>query len=167
MRRTTATARSRANRTRKNSRAMTGRKPRKNAEAARLWISGLEMVDKRLGINRVMDLSATPFFLRGSGYAEGTLFPWTMSDFSLMDAIECGIVKLPRVPVADNIPGGDMPKFRELWENIRYRYAKEGKGVSPRDLDPLEPCLQFSKPPLRRYTVITRRPSKACKRQQA
>ncbi|WP_201765580.1 hypothetical protein [Desulfotignum phosphitoxidans] len=26
---------------------------------------------------------------------EGTLFPWTMCDFSLMDAIECGIVKLP------------------------------------------------------------------------
>ncbi len=50
----------------------------------------------------VYDLSATPFFLRGSGYPEGTLFPWTVSDFSLMDAIECGIVKLPRVPVADN-----------------------------------------------------------------
>lgn len=109
---------------------------KKNTEAARLWISGLEMVGKRLGINRVMDLSATPFFLRGSGYAEGTLFPWTMSDFSLMDAIECGIVKLPRVPVADNIPGGDMPKFRELWENIRADMPKKGRGKS-RDLDPL------------------------------
>jgi len=82
----------------------------KNREAARLWISGLEVVKRKLGINRVIDLSATPFFLSGSGYAEGTLFPWTMSDFSLMDAIECGIVKLPRVPVADNIPGEDMPK---------------------------------------------------------
>ena len=109
---------------------------KKNTEAARLWISGLEMVGKRLGINRVMDLSATPFFLRGSGYAEGTLFPWTMSDFSLMDAIECGIVKLPRVPVADNIPGGDMPKFRELWENIRSDMPKKGRGKS-KDLDPL------------------------------
>jgi len=74
----------------------------KNKEAARLWISGLEAVNRKLGISRVIDLSATPFFLRGSGYAEGTLFPWTMSDFSLMDAIECGIVKLPRVPVAEN-----------------------------------------------------------------
>src|SRR5258707_5359308 len=73
----------------------------KNNEAARLWISGLEAVNRKLGLTRVMDLSATPFFLRGSGYAEGTLFPWTMSDFSLMDAIECGIVKLPRVPVAE------------------------------------------------------------------
>ena len=106
----------------------------KNTEAARLWISGLESVGRTLGINRVMDLSATPFFLRGSGYAEGTLFPWTMCDFSLMDAIECGIVKLPRVPVADNIPGGDMPKFRNLWEHIRTEMPKKGKGTQ---LDPL------------------------------
>jgi type III restriction enzyme len=91
----------------------------KNNEAARLWVSGLETVNRKLGIARAIDLSATPFFQRGSGYAEGTLFPWTMSDFSLMDAIECGIVKLPRVPVADNIPGEEMPMFRNLWEHIR------------------------------------------------
>ncbi len=108
----------------------------KNTEAARLWISGIETVGKKLGINRVMDLSATPFFLRGSGYREGTLFPWTMCDFSLMDAIECGIVKLPRVPVADNIPGGDMPKFRNLWEHIRTRMPRRGRGRSG-NLDPL------------------------------
>ncbi len=109
---------------------------KKNNEAARLWISGLEIVKRKLGITRVMDLSATPFFLRGSGYAEGTLFPWTMSDFSLMDAIECGIVKLPRVPVADNIPGGDMPKFRNLWEHIRTKMPKKGRGKAE-TLDPL------------------------------
>ena len=109
----------------------------KNREAARLWISGLEAVGQRLGLNRVIDLSATPFFLRGSGYAEGTLFPWTMSDFSLMDAIECGIVKLPRVPVADNIPGGDMPKFRNLWEHIRKDMPRKGRGKAS-NLDALQ-----------------------------
>ena len=108
----------------------------RNNEAARLWISGLEIVNRKLGLSRVVDLSATPFFLRGSGYAEGTLFPWTMSDFSLMDAIECGIVKLPRVPVADNIPGEDMPRFRNLWEHIRARMPKKGRGKSG-ELDPL------------------------------
>jgi len=51
-----------------------------------------------------------------------------MSDFSLMDAIECGIVKVPRVPVADNIPGGEMPRFRNLWEHIRTRMPKKGRG---------------------------------------
>ena len=109
---------------------------KQNTEAARLWISGLEAVSRRLGVSRVMDLSATPFFLRGSGYAEGTLFPWTMSDFSLMDAIECGIVKLPRVPVADNIPGQDMPMFRKLWEHIRDDMPKKGRGQAG-ELDPL------------------------------
>jgi type III restriction enzyme len=107
----------------------------KNKEAARLWITGIEAVNRKLGVNRVLDLSATPFFLSGSGYAEGTLFPWAMSDFSLMDAIECGIVKLPRVPVADNIPGEEMPKFRNLWEHIRTRMPKKRRGEST--LDPL------------------------------
>ena len=101
-----------------------------NREAARLWISGLEAVSRKLGLARVLDLSATPFFLSGSGYAEGTLFPWTMSDFSLMDAIECGIVKLPRVPVADNIPEAEVPVFRELWSHIASRMPKKGAGKS-------------------------------------
>ena len=39
----------------------------KNNEAARLWISGLEAVNRTLGLVQVVDLSATPFFLRGSG----------------------------------------------------------------------------------------------------
>jgi type III restriction enzyme len=108
----------------------------KNKEAARLWISGLEAVQRKLGLARILDLSATPFFLRGSGYAEGTLFPWTMSDFSLMDAIECGIVKLPRVPVADNISEAEVPKFRNLWEHIGKEMPKKGRGQSG-PLDPL------------------------------
>jgi hypothetical protein len=87
-------------------------------------------------LQRVIDLSATPFFLSGSGYVEGTLFPWTMSDFSLMDAIECGIVKLPRVPVADNIPGEEMPMFRNLWEHISKKMPKKGRGQGE-TLDPL------------------------------
>ena len=115
----------------------------KNSEAARVWISGLEVVKRRLGVRQVVDLSATPFFLRGSGYAEGTLFPWTVSDFSLMDAIESGIVKLPRVPVADNIPGGDMPKYRVLWETIRGNMPKRGRGKAKGDLDPLSLPVQL------------------------
>ena len=106
-------------------------------EAARLWISGLEAVNRKLGLSRVIDLSATPFFLRGSGYAEGTLFPWTMSDFALMDAIECGIVKLPRVPVAENIPGAEMPMYRNLWEHIRKDMPRKGRGQGG-ELDPLK-----------------------------
>ena len=108
----------------------------KNKEAARVWISGLETIRRKLGLSRVIDLSATPFFLRGSGYAEGTLFPWTMSDFSLMDAIECGIVKLPRVPVADNVPNAEMPRFRNLWEHVGKKMPKKGAKKTA-GLDPL------------------------------
>ncbi len=109
---------------------------KRNREAARLWISGLEAVKRKLGITAVYDLSATPFFLRGSGYQEGTLFPWTCSDFSLMDAIESGIVKLPRVPVSDNLPNSETLTFRNLWDHIGKQMPKAGasKGVKA---DPL------------------------------
>ncbi|MEW5722854.1 MAG: BPTD_3080 family restriction endonuclease [Thermodesulfobacteriota bacterium] len=98
-------------------------------ERARIWISGLEAVKKKIGIRAVYDLSATPFFLRGSGYKEGTLFPWVVSDFSLIDAIESGIVKVPRVPVADDSMTGDQPTYRDLWFRLREDLPKKGRGT--------------------------------------
>lgn len=100
----------------------------KREEEARVWISGLEAVKKKIGIKIIYDLSATPFFLRGSGYPEGTLFPWVVSDFSLIDAIECGIVKIPRVPVADNSMQGNQPTYRDIWLRIRDQLPKKGRG---------------------------------------
>ena len=100
---------------------------RNENEAARVWLNGIETFKRKLGVRAIYDLSATPFFLRGSGWAEGTLFPWTVSDFSLMDAIECGIVKLPRVPVSDNIPTEDFPVFRDLWKHIGKDMPKKGR----------------------------------------
>ncbi|PBB39600.1 restriction endonuclease [Mesorhizobium sp. WSM3868] len=102
-----------------------------NKEAARLWISGLEALNRHQGVRVIYDLSATPFFLSGSNWPEGTLFPWVMTDFSLMDAIECGIVKLPRVPIADNRADGQKVMYRNLWPAIRQRMPdkrKKGEG---------------------------------------
>lgn len=104
------------------------REAEKRAEEARVWISGLEAVKAKLGIRALCDLSATPFFLRGSGYPEATLFPWVVSDFSLIDAIECGIVKVPRVPVADDAMLGQQPTYRDLWLRIREHLPKKGRG---------------------------------------
>ncbi|WP_245243288.1 DEAD/DEAH box helicase family protein [Pararhodobacter sp. SW119] len=98
-----------------------------NREAARLWISGLEALKRQQGVKVVYDLSATPFFLTGSNWPEGTLFPWVMTDFSLMDAIECGIVKLPRVPIADNRADGERVMYRNLWPTIRDRMPDKRK----------------------------------------
>jgi type III restriction enzyme len=109
---------------------------KENNEAARLWISGIEALKRKVGLRAVYDLSATPFFLRGSGYEEGTLFSWVVSDFALVDAIECGIVKLPRVPVSDNAVNAEFPVFRNLWTHIGKRMPKKGAAKSG-ELDPL------------------------------
>jgi type III restriction enzyme len=69
-------------------------------------------------VKAIYDLSATPYYLKGSGYNEGHIFPWVVSDFSLMDAIESGIVKIPRSPVDDDA-AGMQPVYLNLWDNIR------------------------------------------------
>lgn len=99
----------------------------KNKEEARVWISGLEAIQQKLGVKVVYDLSATPFFLKGSGYREGTLFPWVVSDFSLIDAIESGVVKIPRVPVSDDSMVGELPTYRNIWASIRDHLPKKGR----------------------------------------
>ena len=112
---------------------------KRNAEA-RVWISGLEAVKQKIGVKNVYDLSATPFFLRGSGYSEGTLFPWVASDFSLIDAIESGIVKIPRVPVADDSMTGDAPTYRQLWEHIRETLPTKGRKTDKLSTEPQLPA---------------------------
>ena len=109
----------------------------KNSGYARVWINGVEAVKRRIGVSAVVDLSATPFFLRGSGYAEGTLFPWTVCDFSLVDAIESGIVKIPRVPVDDNVHSESRPVFRDLWKHIRDVMPRAGRRRANAVQDPL------------------------------
>jgi type III restriction enzyme len=111
----------------------------KREEEARIWISGLEAVKKKTGIKVVFDLSATPFFLKGSGYPEGTLFPWVVSDFALIDAIESGIVKVPRVPVADDSMSGDQPTYRDLWQRIRDQLPKKGRKPGSAEGEPVLP----------------------------
>jgi type III restriction enzyme len=108
-------------------------------EEARLWITGLEAVHEKIGVKAVYDLSATPFYLKGSGYPEGTLFPWVVSDFSLIDAIESGIVKVPRVPVADNAMTDEYPKYRNLWVHIRDGLPRKGRGTEAISGSPVLP----------------------------
>ncbi len=106
-------------------------------EEARVWVTGLEAVAAKVGIRSIYDLSATPFFLRGSGYSEGTLFPWVVSDFSLIDAIEAGLVKIPRVPVDDDTHQPDqLPTYRNLWMRIRDDLPKKGRKNDGGDLEP-------------------------------
>jgi len=86
-------------------------------DEARVWFRGIQAVARKVGVKAIYDLSATPYYLSGSGYNEGHLFPWTVSDFSLMDAIESGIVKVPRVPVDDDATG-DLVTYLRLWDYV-------------------------------------------------
>jgi type III restriction enzyme len=92
------------------------------AREATVWIDGLDQINNALsgdrGISFCVDLSATPFYIGGSGHPEGRPFPWLVSDFGLVDAIESGIVKIPRLPVSDTT-GRPDPKYFKLWEWIK------------------------------------------------
>jgi len=92
-------------------------------EGARVWFRGLRAISRKSGVKTIYDLSATPFYLGGSGYQEGFIFPWVVSDFSLMDAIESGIVKVPRVPVDDDA-SGEQPTYLTLWDYVGDQLPK-------------------------------------------
>ena len=51
------------------------------------------------------------------------LFPWTVSDYPLVDAIEAGLVKIPRVPIRDQ-SGADVPAFRNLHTTVKEALGK-------------------------------------------
>jgi type III restriction enzyme len=97
-------------------------------EEATVWVSGLDKINAACGIGICVDLSATPFYIHGSGYPEGSPFPWIVSDFSLVDAIESGITKIPRLPAMDNT-GRPDPKYFKLWDHIT-RDLKAGEKLT-------------------------------------
>jgi len=104
-------------------------------EEATVWVSGLDKINKARGINRIVDLSATPFYIQGSGYPEGSPFPWIVSDFGLVDSIECGIVKIPQVPVDSN-SGRPIPEYFALWKWINDRLPARERATGRRKPKP-------------------------------
>ena len=91
---------------------------KRERQDATVWIEGLDTINRACGIRFCVDLSATPFYIQGSGHPEGSPFPWLVSDFGLVDAIESGITKIPRLPVSDTT-GRPEPKFFRLWQAIQ------------------------------------------------
>ncbi|MDB6140385.1 MAG: hypothetical protein JWO94_3457 [Verrucomicrobiaceae bacterium] len=102
----------------KNAEGGFGEVSKDDAEEATVWVEGLDKINQAVGVSFCVDLSATPFYLAGSGWIEGSPFPWLVSDFGLVDAIESGITKIPRLPVSDQT-GRPDPKFFRLWDEIK------------------------------------------------
>jgi type III restriction enzyme len=98
-------------------------------KTATVWVEGLDKLNHAVGIRCCVDLSATPFYIQGSGYVEGSPFPWLVSDFGLVDAIESGLVKIPRLPVSDTT-GRPDPKYFRLWQHIVEENLQPGDFLS-------------------------------------
>ena len=106
---------------------------RKNAREATIWVEALDRINSmaggrnRVGINLCVDLSATPFFIQGTGHEVGKPFPWIVSDFSLLDAIESGLVKVPQLPAQDD-RGDDEAAYFNIWRWVESKLVEDGHG---------------------------------------
>lgn len=110
----------------------------RNAREATIWIEGLDRIHRlaggggrgRRGIRLCIDLSATPFWIQGSGNEVGKPFPWIVSDFGLLDAIESGLVKTPQLPARD-ARGEREAAYFNIWrwveEQVRGGTGDDGR----------------------------------------
>ena len=96
----------------------------KEETRAMMWFGAIQALQRRNRLTQVFDLSATPMWLRKPTIGEpSVLFPWTVSDYPLVDAIEAGLVKIPRVPIRDE-SGADVPAFRNLHTTVKETLGK-------------------------------------------
>lgn len=110
----------------KSSTATTDNEESDENKKAAVWFSGLRDIAQKFKVQTVYDLSATPYYLQGSGYEAYSLFPWVVSDFGLIEAIESGLVKIPFLPERDNTQvlekdGNQVipaPVLRDLYRNV-------------------------------------------------
>lgn len=107
---------------------------KKNAREATIWIEGLDRINKlaggrKKGISFCVDLSATPFYIQGSGNEVGRPFPWIVSDFGLLDAIESGLVKIPQLPSRD-VTGEEEAAYFNIWRWVQEKAQGDGYGTT-------------------------------------
>lgn len=100
--------------------------PEEENKRAAVWVTGIAELSKRFKLRSVYDLSATPYYLQGSGYEPYTLFPWVVSDFGLVEAIESGLVKIPFLPEEDPTHELDAPKLANLYEHVKDDLPRMG-----------------------------------------
>lgn len=82
--------------------AKTGVKNAGPLDKDRIWVEGLDRIHRSRRVSTCYDFSATPFVSTGKGAAREDLFGWVVSDFSLNDAIESGLVKTPQIAIKDD-----------------------------------------------------------------
>lgn len=78
------------------------------------WSKIIDRIRESSTVALVIDLSATPWYGSGAAKAEGKLFEWLVSDFSVYDAFESGLVKVVRLPE----PGEEGYRYLNLWDTV-------------------------------------------------
>ena len=115
-------------------------------DEATVWVDGLDKINKQRGINFCVDLSATPYFLGRIGQEQNRPFPWIVSDFGLIDAIESGLVKIPQLAIRDTT-GQEYPAYFNIWQWILPQLTpaeRGGKKGSPKP----EAILKYAHHPI-------------------
>jgi len=113
---------------------------------ATVWVDGLDRIHKQRGINFCVDLSATPYFLGRAGQSSNRPFPWVVSDFSLTDAIESGLVKIPQLAVRDP-SGSEIPGYFNVWKWIQEKLTSAERGGARGSVKP-EAILKWANTPI-------------------
>jgi type III restriction enzyme len=113
---------------------------------ATVWVEGLDRIHKLRGINVCIDLSATPYYLGAVGRDAGRPFPWVVSDFGLIDAIESGLVKVPQLPVRDTT-GAETPAYFNIWQWIMPQLTAAERGGRKANPKP-EAILKYAHTPI-------------------
>ena len=81
-----------------------------------VWFTGLTYLRDAGLLHYVADMSATPIYIAQSNPRP---VEWIVSDYSLVDAIEAGLVKIPQVPTATG--SGQLPKYRDLYNETETK----------------------------------------------
>jgi len=86
---------------------------------AGVWFNAIRDLHREKRLLSIYDFSATPMFISTAARKHGgELFPWVVSDFPLLEAIESGLVKIPRLPVDDDAESFDV-KWRAIYANAK------------------------------------------------
>lgn len=114
---------------------------------ATVWIDGLDRIQKLRGINFCLDLSATPYFLGSAGRETNRPFPWIVSDFGLIDAIESGLTKIPQLATRD-ATGAEVPGYFNIWKWITEEKMTAGERGGKKANAKPEAVLKYAHVPI-------------------
>lgn len=115
---------------------------------ATVWVEGLDRIRAQRGINFCVDLSATPYYLGAVGADVGKPFPWVVSDFGLIDAIESGLVKVPQLALRDTT-GAERPAYFNVWKWILPQLTASERGPKRANPSPKpEAVLKYAHHPI-------------------